>query len=191
VQPHYINEPELLDGLVDPLAGRRLGLVDRAQRTVHLCMPTEEEVAAELGLRQKRATSQFKRVKEIAAAQDDRSEAELSDEDSSEKESEDLIEDEISRTDVYFDAVRIGSGWQGYLNAIGFEGHIRAQILAAVGSYFSEHGSRADRDVLRAAIGRAIEESPFLECGEPWARPRADARVTSRLPPAANPMSTR
>jgi hypothetical protein len=32
VQPHYINDPELLDGLVDPLAGRRLGLVQRGSR---------------------------------------------------------------------------------------------------------------------------------------------------------------
>jgi hypothetical protein len=33
VQPHYTNEPELLDGLIDPLAGRRLGLIRRRRRT--------------------------------------------------------------------------------------------------------------------------------------------------------------
>ncbi len=27
VQPHYTNGPELLDGLTDPLAGRRLGII--------------------------------------------------------------------------------------------------------------------------------------------------------------------
>jgi hypothetical protein len=70
VQPHYINEPELLDGLVDPLAGRRLGLVYRAHRTVNLHMPTAEETAAELGSRQKRATSQFKRAGKISAPTD-------------------------------------------------------------------------------------------------------------------------
>jgi hypothetical protein len=45
VQPHYTNEPELLDGLIDPLAGRRLGLIRRRRRTVKLYMPTAQEVA--------------------------------------------------------------------------------------------------------------------------------------------------
>jgi hypothetical protein len=57
VQPHYTSAPELLDGLVDPLAGRRLGLVYRPERTVRLNMPPAEEFTAELKSRQKRATS--------------------------------------------------------------------------------------------------------------------------------------
>jgi hypothetical protein len=59
--------------------------------------------------------------------------------------------------------------------AIGFEGHVRAQILAAIGSYFYEQGSRGDRDLPRAEIKKAIEESLFLDSGEPWWRPRQDA----------------
>jgi hypothetical protein len=41
-------------------------------------------------------------------------------------------------------------------------------MKAAVASYFYEQGSRGDRAVLRAEIERAIEESPFLDSGEPW-----------------------
>jgi hypothetical protein len=182
VQPHYINEPELLDGLVDPLAGRRLGLVQREHRTVHLYMPSTEEIAAELGSRHKRAIRQFKRARKLPAAPAGGA-IDLDDDESLGAGPEDLIEDEASRHELYFDAVRIGPGWRGYLNAIGFEGHIRAQILAAVGSYFWEHGSRADREVLRKAIEAAIEASPFLDCAEPWSRPRSDARGYMTAPP--------
>jgi hypothetical protein len=59
VQPHYTNEPELLDGLVDPLAGRRLGFVRRRRRTVKLYLPRAEEVAAELRTQQGRAIAQY------------------------------------------------------------------------------------------------------------------------------------
>ena len=47
MQPHYTNDPELLDGLIDPFAGRRLGLIRRRRRTVKLYMPTAQEVAEE------------------------------------------------------------------------------------------------------------------------------------------------
>ena len=60
--------------------------------------------------------------------------------------------------------------------AIGFEGHIRTQIRAAIGSYFYEYGSRGDRSILKAEIEKAIEESPFLDTGETWSRSRTDAR---------------
>ena len=55
VQPHYTNNPELLEGLIDPLAGRRLGLITRRRRTVDFYMPSEAEVAEELGARKQRA----------------------------------------------------------------------------------------------------------------------------------------
>ena len=58
VQPHYTSAPELLDDLIDPLAGRRLGLVYRGERIVRLNMPPAEEVATEQKSRQKRATDQ-------------------------------------------------------------------------------------------------------------------------------------
>ena len=76
----------------------------------------------------------------------------------------------------YFDAVNLSHGWQGYLMGIGFEGHIRTQIMAAVGSYFYEQGSRGDRDLFRAEIEKAIEDSPFLDSGEAWSRGRQEAR---------------
>jgi ketosteroid isomerase-like protein len=71
--------------------------------------------------------------------------------------------------------VRDGPGWRGYLAMIGFEGHIRTQIRAAIGSYFYENRSDADRRLLRNAIETAIKASPFLDCEEPWSRSRRDA----------------
>jgi hypothetical protein len=73
VQPHYTNEPELLDGLIDPLASRRLGLVRRARRTVKLCMPTAEEVAAQLQTQRARAIEQHNRAAKPSKAQNRRS----------------------------------------------------------------------------------------------------------------------
>jgi hypothetical protein len=70
--------------------------------------------------------------------------------------------------------------------AIGFEGHVRTQIRAAIGGYFYEQGSRGDRDLLRAEIEKAIEESPFLDNGEPWSRSRQDACDYLAAPPCGN-----
>jgi hypothetical protein len=68
VQPHYTNEPKLLDGLIDPLADRRLGLVTRRRRTVEFYMPTATEVTKELGARRQRATRMIKRSKTSPSA---------------------------------------------------------------------------------------------------------------------------
>jgi hypothetical protein len=62
VQPHYTNEPELLEGLIDPLAGRRLALIRRRRRAVKLCMPTADEVTAELKVRRERAIKPYNRA---------------------------------------------------------------------------------------------------------------------------------
>ena len=43
VQPHYTSAPELLEGLIDPLAGRRLGLIYRHQRIGKFRMPTAQK----------------------------------------------------------------------------------------------------------------------------------------------------
>jgi hypothetical protein len=83
------------------------------------------------------------------------------------------------------DAINLDQGWRGYLMGIGFEGHVRPQIRAAIGSYFYEHGSRADRGLLRAEIAKAIEESPFLDTGEPGSRTRAYARGYLSAPPGS------
>lgn len=53
--------------MIDPLAGRRLGLVYRRERTVRLHMPSTEELTAELASRQKRATGQYNRARKIRA----------------------------------------------------------------------------------------------------------------------------
>ena len=188
VQPHYTNEPELLEGLVDPLAGRRLGLIRRHRRTVRLYMPTEQEVAAELGLRQKRAISHYRVMhkNEVTAGSEG-----SPPEDDSEAGPEARATPESGRNSLsggaYFDAVRLGPGWRGYLIAVGFEGHIRTQIRAAIGSYFYEYGSRGDRVLLRADIEKAIKESPFLDCGMPWSRRRQEA--LDYLSPASNSAS--
>jgi len=71
-------------------------------------------------------------------------------------------------------AVRFGPGWRGYLQGIGFEGHIRAQIRAAVGSYFYENGGHGDRHALKDAIVKAIADSQYLDRGD-GSRPRRDA----------------
>jgi hypothetical protein len=70
--------------------------------------------------------------------------------------------------------------------AIGFEGHIRTQIRAAIGSYFHEHGSRGDRDLLKAEIATAIEQSRFLDSTDPWSRPRKDALDYLNAPGGSN-----
>lgn len=81
------------------------------------------------------------------------------------------------------DAINLDHGWRGYLMGIGFEGHVRPQIRATIGSYFYEYGSRADRGLLRAEIAKAIEESPFLRTGEPGSRTRAYAHAYLSAPP--------
>jgi hypothetical protein len=70
--------------------------------------------------------------------------------------------------------------------AIGFEGHIRTKIRAAIGSCFHEYGSRGDRELLKTEIAKAIEESPFLDGAEPWSRPRKDARDYRNAPGTSN-----
>jgi hypothetical protein len=177
VQPHYTNEPELLEDLVDPLAGRRLGLIRRRRRTVKLCMPADEEIVAELHSQRKRATKQYHRARNTEELR----KAKTSERDDDSKPDGDVETDLKNEADpfigsTYFEAVNIDQGWRGYLMAIGFEGHIRTQIKAAVASYFYEQGFRGDRAVLRVEVERAIEESPFLDCGEPWSRPRQEAR---------------
>jgi hypothetical protein len=187
VQPHYTNEPELLGGLVDPLSGRRVGLIARSRRTVDFYMPTAQEVADELGLRQKRASKEYNRARPTNVKR--RSKTVPSDDDiETAQEPETVLESgaEPFPGGPYFDAVNIGHGWRGYLMAIGFEGHIRTQIRAAVGSYFYESGSRGDRAILKVEIERAIEDSPFLDKGEPWSRSRGDARNYLVAPPGGS-----
>ena len=70
VQPHYTNNPELLEGLIDPLAGRRLGLITRRRRTVDFYMPSEAEVAEELGARKQRAAGLITPSKTSLSAKD-------------------------------------------------------------------------------------------------------------------------
>lgn len=193
VQPHYTNEPELLDDLKDPLAGRRLGLIRRRRRTVKLYMPTAEEVAAEIRSQQGRAIEQYNRatkpkktpnVKRQRSADNRKTEEENVEEGVYEDGQEpDLVPEGAADYLAGADAINLGQGWRGYLMGIGFEGHIRAQIRAAIGSYFYEHGSRVDRGFLKAEIEKAIEESPFLDCGQPWSRKRADARAYLSAPP--------
>jgi hypothetical protein len=185
VQPHCTNEPELLDGLVDPLADRRLGLIRRRRRTVKLYMPTDVEVAAELKSKRERAIKQYnsatkpgkpRKSKEAQSRNDGRTEQEIEREDIGEADQQmEVLSDSAADLLGGVDAINLGQGWRGYLMGIGFEGHIRTQIRAAIGSYFYEYGSRADRGCLKAAIEKTIEESPFLENGEPWSRPRSEA----------------
>jgi hypothetical protein len=176
VQPHYTNEPELLEGLIDPLAGRRLALIRRRRRAVKLCMPTADEVTAELKVRRERAIKPYNRAGKTGTTRKSKTTQPEDDRETS-PETETALE---SGADPfvggpYFDAFNLGRGWRGYLMGIGFEGHIRTQIRAAVASYFYEHGFRGDRAVLSAEIEKAVEESPFLGSGEPWSRPRQDA----------------
>jgi hypothetical protein len=170
VQPHYVNDPELLDGLVDPLAGRRLRLVEGFRETVALYMPTPEEIAGEGRLRGKRAATAARTAYKKKTADAD---AEPSRSDPAGPDSAGESDEEFGRGQV--GAVRDRPGYRGYLRMIGFEGHIRTQIRAAIGSYFNERGSRADRRVLKEAIRKAIDDSPFLDCGEPWSRGRQEA----------------
>jgi hypothetical protein len=115
VQPHYTNEPELLDGLIDPLAGRRLGLIYRRRRTVKLYMPTAQEVADELGSRHKRAAKQYTRARKTHATQASRnSQPEDDSELSPETETEIALEGDSDPFvgGPYFDAVKLGPGWR-------------------------------------------------------------------------------
>ncbi len=140
VQPHYTNDPELLDGLVDPLAGRRLGLIRRRRRTVPLYMPNEAELAAERQLKVERARQSFRRAivatggasaetpVEHRPAKDGAVEGEVSAKRQRPRDGagsvsashDDDITVEGSGGNV--DAVRVGPGWRGYLAMIGFEG---------------------------------------------------------------------
>jgi hypothetical protein len=179
VQPHYTNEPELLDGLIDPLAGRRLGLISRTRRTAQLYMPAVEEVITVLNSRQSRAVRQYcctHRSKTTPSSEASQPDAVSSVDPGVEQGPVLDTGGDAIPGGPYFDAVRLAPSWQEYLMAIGFEGHIRTQIRAAIGSYFYERGSRGDRRLLKAEIARAIEESPFLDSSEPWSRPRKDAR---------------
>ena len=175
VQPHYVSDPELLEGLVDPFAGRRLGWVRGNRRAVPLYMPSQGEVLHEMRLRGERAksaaTAVFRRTK---AAEPPRPSTDLDPDADPEP---DTVDDETiaGGRGTAFGAVRDGPGCGGYLRMIGFEGHIRTQIRAAIGSYFFEHGSRAPHQKLRETIEEAINKSPFLECGEPWSRRRGEA----------------
>jgi hypothetical protein len=177
VQPHYTNEPELLEGLADPLVSRRLAMVIGARATVDLHIPTAQELSEELGSRQKRAIKEYNRSRSIKVKRNPNPAP--SDEEVETVQLDDTVQkngaDELPGG-PYFDAVKIGQGWRGYLRAIGFEGHIRTQIRAAVASYFYEYGSRGNRDLLSTEIEKAIEESPFLDSGEPQCRSRQEAR---------------
>ena len=181
VQPHYTNEPELLDGLIDPFAGRRLGLIIRPQRAVKLYMPNAEELGSELKSRQSRAVKQYSRAQKPEAGP-----VENSEQNGLEIELSPEPDGDTIPGGPYFDAIRLGTGWRGYLKAIGFEGHIRTQIRAAIGSYFHEHGARADRDLVKIEIQKAIEETPFLDCDEHWSRARKDARGYLIAPPGGS-----
>jgi hypothetical protein len=187
VQPHYTNEPELLEGLTDPLAGRRLGMIRGRRRTVKLYMPTTEEAIAELGSRQARAAKQYSGSRKPVATRKSKTDP-PKDGTAIDLEPEIVLErdDDPLLGGPYFDAVRLGPGWLGYLMAIGFEGHIRTQIRAAIGSYFHEYGSRGDREFLKTEIARAVEESPFLDGAEPWSRRRKDARDYLNAPGNSN-----
>jgi len=145
--------------------------------------------AQKSSLRSWRRDKSVQRANTTAHAKSERTRASRSsqpnDDDQVGQEGEPALEtagDEIPRG-PYFDAVKLGPRWRGYLIAIGFEGHIRTQIRAAIGSYFYELGSRGDRDVLKAEIERAVDESPFLDCSEPWSRRRQDARAYLAAPP--------
>jgi len=140
-------------------------------------MPTAEEVTTELSSRRKRAIEQFNRAQKSGTTR--KSKTNRPEEDSETSQETETASESGADPLVgapYFDAVNLGQGWRGYLMGIGFEGHIRMQLKAAVASYFYEQGFRGDRAILRAEIERAIEESPFLDSGEPWSRPRQDAR---------------
>jgi hypothetical protein len=170
VQPHYTNDPGLLDGLTDPLAGRRLGLVRRRRRTVRLYMPSEADLISEGRLK-------VGRVREAHRRHQTRSETIQESVDDAPDGAADVdtqVEDEREDYIGVLEAVRFGPGWRGYLEGIGFEGHIRAQIRAAVGSYFRERGRHGDRRVLKDAIVKAIADSPYLDCGD-GSRSRSDA----------------
>jgi hypothetical protein len=193
VQPLYTNEPELLEGLIDPLAGRRLGIVRRQRRTVKLYMPTAQEVAAEVRSQRQRGIEQYNRAAKPKAPQKSRKSATVDgigadsktlqgqvDEPDDEK---DLKPESASGHVGEIDAINLGRGWRGYLMAIGFEGHVRAQIRASIGRYFYEQGSRADRSLLRAEIAKTIEESPFLDANRPGSRARSYAREYLTAPP--------
>ena len=57
VQPHYVTAPGLEEGLVDPLAGRRLGWFRGSRRALPLYMPTSEEIAHERELKRRRVAA--------------------------------------------------------------------------------------------------------------------------------------
>src|SRR5947207_1514027 len=181
VQPLYVNNPELLDGLVDPLAGRRLQLVERLSQTVQLHMPTPEEIAGEVRLRIQRAKAEARsaysrsstvdgegpRNNENPAPEVNSGDSEIASEDKTGK-TEDVgatgnsgDSDTEART-AQFGAVQDGPGYRGYLRMIGFEDHIRTQIRAAIGSFFYEYGSGADLRIIKEAIREAVAESPLL-----------------------------
>jgi hypothetical protein len=186
-QPHFTTNPELLDGLEDPFLGRRIDLVRRRRRTVRLYMPTVEEIAEEARLkrdRAKAARASHARAKQPSNREEDPSSATHEGEEASadggdpnsenwSAASDDATADRLGSE--HNGAVRDGPGWRGCLRMIGFEGHIRVQVRAAIGSYFYENGSSADRRAIRDAIDTAIRESPFLDCDAPWSRPRRDA----------------
>jgi hypothetical protein len=170
VQPHYTSNPELLDGLTDPLAGRRLGTVLGRRQTVPLYMPADEELTAQERAKRLRARESLARRSPLSST--DRPAILETASEAVEAEDKGLRPEIDGETSG---AVRLSPGWRGYLEFIGFEGSIRGQIRAAIGSYFWEHSSRGDRDVLKAAIEKAIAESPHLCCDQPWSRPRSDA----------------
>ena len=137
-------------------------------------MPSEAELAAEGRLKVQRVRQAYDRNRDRRG---------IADAGNADKSSDTEAEPAKPETDAGVEvrligelgAVRMGPGWRGYLAAIGFEGHIRTQLRAAIGSYFYEYGSRGDRRGLRDEIEKAVKESPFLDCNEPWSRRRADA----------------
>jgi hypothetical protein len=101
-------------------------------------MPTKQEMTAEDASRQKRAISHYRVMYKNEATAGSQG---FPPEDDSETGPEAEVAPENGGDSPpagpYFDAVRLGPGWHGYLMAIGFEGHIRTQIRAAIGSYFT------------------------------------------------------
>lgn len=178
VQPHYTNDPGLLDGLVDPLAGRRLRMVCRRRCTVRLYLPAEAELRAEGRLKVQRARGSSRRSYHTPSE----SSADGVADDAVADAINEQLDDEGADYVRALEAVQLGPGWQGYLNAVGFEGHIRTQIRAAIGSYFYENGSRADRRVLKKAIETAVSDSPFLDGGQ-GSRSRREALEYLSAPP--------
>lgn len=147
VQPHYTAAPRLEGGLRDPFGAQRSGLLP-GREAVDLSIPSAEHRRAATERRRKEAVAHAKKHGASGAA----------------------------AVDAESGLIRFGDGAGGFLAALGYGGDVRRYLLAAVGAYFHAGGSGADPADIRRLIVEAIEDSPWLECGEIWSRPREDAR---------------